>query len=98
MTISTNDQKVNKSKFDDNFDAIFGKDKPVERGSFTQGPDGKMVPRGTIQTTQSTPALHIHQDFQSPIDKSMITSPKKLAEHNKRHGVTNMADYGTNYI
>ena len=86
------------SKFDDNYDKIFGKDKPVQRGSFTQGPDGKLVPRGTAQTTVNAPALSIHKDFMSPIERVMITSPKQLAEHNKRHGVTNVADYGTDYI
>ena len=85
------------NNFLDNFDKIFG-DKPVQRGSFTQGEDGKLVPRGTVSTTPQGPVLHIHKDFMSPIDRKMITSPKKLAEHNKRHGVTNVADYGDSYV
>jgi len=31
--------------------------------------------------------------FRSPIDGTVITGRKALREHNKRHNVTNVADY-----
>ena len=98
--ISTNDQKVDKQKFEDNFDKIFGKPKPVQRGSFVFGADGKMVPRGSftperVNAPMIMPAL---KEFQSPIDQSMISCRSQLEKHNKRHGVTNVADYGDGYI
>jgi hypothetical protein len=101
VKISTNDQKVNQAKFDSNFDAIFGAPKPVVRGSFVQDPaTGKMVPRGTIQTTSvNAPSIMKPlQDFQSPIDGRIISSRQQLAAHNKQHGVTNASDYSPNYI
>ena len=100
MKISTTQQSVNQKKFDDNFDRIFGKDKPIERGSFTQAADGKMVPRGTVQTTKPmSAAVHAgFEEFQSPIDKKTIASRGQLAAHNKQHGVTNSSDYSDGYI
>lgn len=99
--ISTTDQKVNTKKFENNFEAIFGKDKPVVRGSFIQTEDG-IVPRGTANFTPryegSAAVLKPHEAFRSPIDGKMIESRKQLAEHNKRHGVTNSADYSGGYI
>jgi hypothetical protein len=38
------------------------------------------------------------QEFVSPVDKSVISSRPKLEAHNRRHGVTNMADYGPDYF
>ena len=100
MAISTNDQKVDKEKFDANFDAIFGKPKPIERGSFTQDPKtGKLVPRGTVPTTpRSAVIMRGIEEFQSPIDGQVISSRQQLAAHNKKHGVTNASDYSPNYI
>ncbi len=97
MTISTNDQKVDKDRFESNFEDIFGSPKPVKGGSFVQGPDGKMVPRSTLAPTART-AIHIHKDFVSPIDGQNITSTKQLNAHNKKHGVTNSSDYSDGYI
>ena len=86
------------TSFKDNFNAIFGKDKPVERGSFTQTKDG-LVPRGTVATQVNAPMVMAGlPEFQSPIDKTMISSRKQLAEHNKRYGVTNVADYSNGYV
>lgn len=32
-------------------------------------------------------------DFQSPVDGSIVHGRRSLREHNKRHNVTNVADY-----
>jgi hypothetical protein len=101
MTISTNDQVVNRKKFDENFDKIFGAPKPVVRGSFTQDPQtGKLVPRGTLKTTRvnAPTVMRGLETFQSPIDKSIISTRSQLADHNKKHGVTNASDYSQDYI
>ena len=41
-------------------------------------------------------AVHTFEEFKSPIDGTVISCPRKLAEHNRRHGVTNIQDYGEN--
>jgi hypothetical protein len=38
------------------------------------------------------------EEFISPIDKSVISDRGQLARHNKKHGVTNIADYGPKYF
>lgn len=38
------------------------------------------------------------EPFQSPIDQSIISCPAGLREHNKKHGVTNIRDYGDTYF
>jgi hypothetical protein len=93
--ISTNNQQVDKEKFESNFDSIFGS-KPVQRGTFVMR-DGKLVLKTEAACTQGQ-AIHIHKDFVSPIDGSHITSAKQLAAHNKKHGVTNSSDYSDGYI
>ena len=96
--ISTNDQKVDKKKFESNFDDIFGAPKTVKGGGFTQGLDGRLVPRGTIPRTIHKKVMKNFEEFKSPIDGSIVTSPAKLAAHNKKHGVTNASDYSEGYI
>ena len=36
--------------------------------------------------------------FKSPVDGSVISCNSKLRDHNKRHGVTNVQDYGQAYF
>lgn len=38
------------------------------------------------------------EPFQSPVDKSYITTRPQLEEHNRRHGVTNSADYPKEWV
>lgn len=101
MTISTNDTPTNKAKFEANYEAIFGKNKPVSRGSFVQDPEtGKLVPKGKYErpSVNAPMVMNVMKEFKSPIDGSIISSRSKLAAHNKRHGVTNASDYSGGYI
>lgn len=38
------------------------------------------------------------EPFKSTIDGTIINDRRQLAEHNKKHGVTNIADYGEKYF
>lgn len=38
------------------------------------------------------------EPFKSNIDGSIISDSKQLREHNKRHGVTNAADYSPDFL
>lgn len=52
-----------------------------------------------MQETTNEPTLHIMPDiepFVSTVDGKVISGRRALREHNKRHGVTNAADF-TNY-
>jgi hypothetical protein len=84
--------------FEDNFGDIFG-NKPVERGSFIQTADG-LVPRGTESASRVNAPMVMKPlgEFKSPIDGQIITSRRQLAAHNKKHGVTNTADYANGYV
>lgn len=92
----------NKS-FMKNFDAIFGTSTP-KRGSYVQDPQtGKLVPKSEYQPPESsqTSNVVVHGDitsFVSPIDGSIIDDRAKLREHNRRHGVTNVQDYGADWF
>jgi len=88
--------------FEDSFDKIFG-NKTIERGRYIQDPTtGKLVKASEYD--RPTPAIEyaaVHGDFDSfvsPIDHSVIDDRGKLREHNKRHGVTNAADYSPEYL
>jgi|TARA_R110000803_G_scaffold56695_1_gene114070 hypothetical protein len=101
MTISSEDQKVDKKKFDVNFDKIFG-NKCVKRGAYIQDPvTHKLVPRETFGSNTRPDAPMINKPFEgfiSPVDQKPIESRRQLAEHNKRHGVTDSRDYSANYL
>ena len=38
------------------------------------------------------------QEFQSPLDGTVISCHSKLRDHNKKHGVTNVADYSSGHF
>jgi hypothetical protein len=74
--------------------------------TWVQDPDtGKLIPKqewlrmkyeGASQPP--TAILNDIEAFVSPIDGSVLTGRAALREHNKRHGVTNIRDYGENYF
>ena len=68
--------------------------------SWIQDPKtGKLIPRHEYQSEQETSHfVSAFTEFVSPIDGSTIANRDQLAEHNRRHGVTNIRDYGENYF
>lgn len=38
------------------------------------------------------------ESFVSPVDKSVISDRAQLREHNRKHGVTDLRDYGDGYF
>lgn len=68
--------------------------------TWVQHPEtGKLIPKDEyVRETDSASAIHVVRDFVSPIDGSVIGDKKQLAEHNRRHGVTDIRDYGENYF
>lgn len=89
------------SHFDENFERIFGMKKP-QRGRFIQHPEtGELIPADEYVRPSSVNAPSIMKpldEFTSPVDGQRISSRKQLAEHNRRHGVTDMRDYSQGYI
>lgn len=102
MTISTNDQQVDVEKYGANFDKIFGKTDRLKSGSYVQDlKTGKLIPceiRKTRPRVNAPSVMKPLEPFMSPIDQQMIVSRRQLAAHNTKHGVTDMRDYGTDYI
>lgn len=87
--------------FNDGYDLIFGKDKPVQHGSWVQDiKTGRFIPKSEI--TYSSPdapaVLTAPEPFISPIDGTLIDDRAQLRRHNKRHGVTDFRDYGKGYF
>jgi hypothetical protein len=86
--------------FESNYEAIFGTGGP-KRGSYVQDPEtGKLVPKQEY-VPKGPDAPYIQgcmEEFVSPIDRTVIADRAQLRAHNKRHGVTNSADYSANYL
>lgn len=103
-TISTSTQPVDQEKFDENFDAIFGKPKKVKGGSFIWDSEaGKLVPKdeyvpARAEGVNAPMVMNPMQDFVSPIDQTVISTRSQLETHNRKHGVTNASDYSGGYI
>ena len=75
--------------FEDNFDNIFGT--RAER-------DAKWAGKKKVSVINRTRTVKDFETFQSPIDQSVISCPSKLRAHNKKHGVTNIRDYGDEWF
>jgi hypothetical protein len=61
---------------------------------------GKMVPKADF-TREKVSFAAIHGDieaFVSPVDGSIISDRTHLRDHNRRHEVTNVADYGPDWF
>jgi hypothetical protein len=60
----------------------------------------ELVPRDEyVRPKEYRHAIHgLIEPFISPIDKTMISDRKHLAEHNKKHNVTNSADFSPEYL
>ena len=82
--------------FEDNFDDIFGK-KEVQRGRFIQHPvTVNLIPAVDYVRPDTNESAYVMGDlegFVSPIDRTLLDDRGKLMRHNKKHGVTNSADY-----
>ena len=50
------------------------------------------------KTKQTHMVMEDVKPFKSPIDGSVISTRRKLDEHNRRHGVTNSADYPKEWV
>lgn len=68
--------------------------------SWVQHPTtGKLIPRDEyVRPSSKSAAVHVMQEFVSPITKEVISCPKQLRKHNKDHGVTNSADYSQEFM
>ena len=89
-------------EYQNNYGAIFGSEK-AQRGSWVFDPvSQELIEKSAYRPSDNSPcapAIHGSIDaFVSPIDRSIIDDRGKLREHNKRHGVTNVADYGEDYF
>lgn len=100
--ISTEQQAVDKDKFDQSFSNIFGEFKRPKSGGYIQDPEtGKLVPRDEYvrpKENKSAMVMNPLQDFKSPIDGQIISTRSQLEAHNRKHGVTNSSDYSNGYI
>jgi len=75
----------------DNFDKIFGnKSEREERW------DEQEHKKAALR--MSTSKRKDFEEFVSPIDQSVISCPSKLRKHNKKHGVTDIRDYGSTWF
>lgn len=89
--------------YQDNFEAIFGKGKKVDRGSWVWDEvKNKLVPRDEYFSAyvgdEYPDFIKPLDPFTSPIDGTVISCRSTLRKHNREHGVTNVADYGETYF
>lgn len=89
-------------KIIDEYEKIFGVKKPVRGVWVYDKAKEKMVPKDEYYSQQQgdeyAKIMKPLEPFISPIDGKLISCRSKLREHNKEHGVTNIADYGTEYF
>lgn len=83
------------------YSANFKCEENVKGGSWIQHPiTGELIPRDEY-VRPSNGSAYVQGDiesFVSPITQELISDRGQLRRHNKEHGVTNMADYSSEYI
>ena len=60
----------------------------------------EFIPRDEAAARSDLSRIAIHGDitpFVSPVDGSVISDRKQLREHNKRHNVVNLDEFGTDH-
>jgi len=74
----------------------------MARMTYVQDPKtGKLVPKDEYYANKArneSAAVHTFTEFVSPIDKQVISDNRQLSAHNKKHGVTNIRDYGDDHF
>jgi len=93
VTIKT---KAQTKAFDDNFDRIFGSDAERKKKREAEKAEKAENVRAFKQASASIGVSF--EPFKSPIDGKMINSRAQLKEHNRRHEVTDVRDYGNEWF
>jgi hypothetical protein len=92
---STRRDGYDQKTYGDNFDRIFGSEKErKQREDAVKIEDHKH----SAARSKSAYVMKPMDPFKSNVDGSIISDRKQLAEHNKRNGVTNSADYSDSYM
>lgn len=62
---------------------------------------GELIPADEYRPPEVNQSAYIQPDiadFISPVDRQLIGSRSHLREHNKRHGVTDLREYGDTFF
>lgn len=85
-------------RYKENYEKIFGNKTRPETGSWVWHPiTMELIPKSEYvrpETLSGPMIMKGIEEFKSPVDGSIISDRSKLREHNRRHGVTNIRDYG----
>lgn len=61
----------------------------------------ELIPADEYEPPRQNQSAYIHGDidsFVSPVDRTVISDRSHLRNHNRKHGVTDMRDYGPEYF
>lgn len=98
MTIRSRPINAN---FENNFDRIFGTKEERDAKKAIEKADMEERWSKMENAMKNAKAVNVQagfEPFKSPIDGTIITCRSKLKEHNKRHGVTDIRDYGDEWF
>ena len=66
--------------------------------TYVQCPEtGKFIEKSKF-LAQGSHAVHVMQPFVSPVDGTVIRDASQLRAHNRKHGVTDQRDYGSEWF
>lgn len=71
---------------------------PAGKTTYVYDPVTRKCVEKSKRLNDSVHAIHTMEEFVSPIDQSIIRTPADLAQHNKKHGVTDMRDYSPAFL
>ena len=92
---STRRDGYDQKTYGDNFERIFGSERErKEREDIVKIEEHKHK----AAHSRSAYIMKPIEEFKSNVDGSIISDRKQLADHNKRNGVTNSADYSESYM
>lgn len=92
---STRRDGYDQKAYGNNFENIFGSEKDRRQRADEVK---KETFKHAAAPSRSAYIMKPIEEFKSNVDGSIIADRKQLADHNKRNGVTNSADYSESYM
>lgn len=98
MTASSFRSKPTNDAYESNFDRIFGTKEERKARREKEKAEAAEKQAKMAEAVKTAYISGTFEPFKSPIDGSVISDPSKLREHNKRHEVADIREYGDEYF
>ena len=98
MTASSFKSKPTSTAYENNYERIFGTKEERKARHEKEKAERAEKAEKMEAAVKAAYVSGSFEPFKSPIDGSIISDPSKLRDHNKRHDVTDIREYGAEWF